>query len=131
MVAAPAYPSMTPSTPASAPAQSLSWTSEQLEDAKKKSIEYLDQPLNDTGSHRVRVNTFGSAGIGIDLREFMQGQFGDATGKWLPSKKGFRLRPQEWEMLKAVSGDIDHALAKAGYVPPPPPPSSMEGPYPC
>lgn len=89
--------------------RSSGWTPEQLADAKANSQEFFDAPLNEAGSRRVRVTTFGST-VGIDLREFFEGQYGDLKGQWLPSGRGFRLRIDEWEALKAVSGHIDEAL---------------------
>lgn len=59
--------------------------------------------------------------IGVDLREFFPAQFSSPTvqaGQMLPSGRGFRLRPDEWEALKAVSGDIDAALHSVIGAPP-------------
>lgn len=91
------------------PSRSSGWTPEQLAEAKATSQEFFDAPLNEVGNRRVRVTTFGAT-IGIDLREFFQGQYGDLQGQWLPSGRGFRLRVDEWEALKAISGNIDEAL---------------------
>lgn len=46
----------------------------------------------------------------MDLREYFEGTYGDAVGRLLPSGRGIRLRIEEWEALKAASGDIDAAV---------------------
>jgi hypothetical protein len=64
------------------------------------------------GVWSLRVDPYALLGstVGIDLREFFEGKFGDVKGQWLPSGRGFRLRLEEWEALKTVSGNIDEAI---------------------
>lgn len=92
--------------------QGRSWSDDQMQQARQTAVDLFDAPLSDSGKHRVRVTWFGGT-VGVDLRDFFLGQYGELKDKWLPGKKGIRLRPDEWAALKAVSGDVDAALQQA------------------
>lgn len=88
---------------------SKQWTEEQFQEARANSQDLYDAPLNATGTRRARITQFGDS-VGVDIREFMVGKFGELRGQALPTHKGIRLRIDEWEQLKAVSGEIDQGL---------------------
>ena len=53
----------------------------------------------------VSVTEYGGKLV-VDLRRFFQ----LPTGAWHPTKKGVSLSPEEWEKLKSVVYNIDHAI---------------------
>jgi hypothetical protein len=97
------------------------WTPEQMADAKANAEDLFAFGLREDQTRQVRVNLFGGT-VGVDLREFFPAQYDGpnvTVGQMLPTNRGFRLRPDEWELLKSVSGDIDAALSSVIGPPPP------------
>ena len=62
----------------------------------------------DTGDVRVSVSEYGG-NRSVDIRRFFQ----LPTGNWHPTKKGVSLSIEEWDKLKGLIYNIDHALRES------------------
>ena len=58
-----------------------------------------------TGDVRVGVSEYGGK-RSVDIRRFFQ----LPTGTWHPTKKGVSLTAEEWDILKGLIYEIDHAV---------------------
>ena len=61
-----------------------------------------------TGDVRVSVCEYGGKSS-VDIRRFFQ----LPTGTWHPTKKGISLTTEEWDTLKGLIYEIDHALRES------------------